>query len=79
MMRNVYKIEVWNNERCPKGAIRLYWDADEGFGQYDLFINYNADGDLELLGDSEYMDRGEDKTFIQSLFESLLEKLKVIG
>lgn len=79
-MVNVHNAEIYKNEACPNGCLRLFWEGDKGVGQYDLIIRSNEDDDeLKITGDSEYMDKGEDKVFLRSLFESLLDKIEIIG
>ncbi len=87
-MVEVYNVAVFKNEVCPNGAIRLYWQGDIGFGQYDLIIKTNDDSDddmendedyqLKIIGDSEYLD-DNNKEFLKKLFKSLLDSIEVIG
>lgn len=58
----------------------------QGVGQYDLIIRSHSeeefapiDYELKITGDSEYMDRGEKKELLKSLFASLLDKIEIIG
>lgn len=86
-MVEVYNVEVYKNEVCPNGAIRLFWQGDIGFGQYDLIIKTNDDNDdiendedyqLKIFGDSEYVDDNK-KEFLKKLLISLLDSVEVIG
>ena len=85
-MVNVTDVAVFVNELCPYGGIRIYWDGDKGFGQYDLIVRSYYDEEsppdnykLKITGDSEYMDTNEDKSFLKSLVESLVNHIEVIG
>jgi hypothetical protein len=84
-MSEVYNAEIYKNENCPNGCLRLFWDGDEGFGQYDLVIESHSeeqfpptDYELEITGDSEYVDDDNNKEFLKSLFYSLIEHIKII-
>lgn len=80
-MISVYKIEVRKNELSPEGEISLYWAGSDEFGQYNLIINNREDNDglsLEIEGYSEYMDQGDDKEFLKSLFDLILNTVKVV-
>lgn len=57
------------------GCMRLFWDADIGFGQYDVWLNENG----EWCGDSENLDSQEDKDFAKKLLELVVEKLIITG
>lgn len=85
-MARIYDVKVFRNEICEKGYIRLFWEGEKGFGHYDLIIDSNNDQEelpedymLRIRGDSEHMDRGEDKRFLESLFQSLIEQVEIIG
>ena len=57
------------------GCIRISWNSNIGFGQYDLYLNKEN----QLCGDSEYMDSKEDKDFIGKLLELVKEHLLIIN
>lgn len=79
-MAKVYRVEAWDSDKHPNGVIRLYWEGKEGFGQYDLVIESNPTdegGELKIVGDSECMDSNEDRKFLASLLDSLLEKVTI--
>lgn len=85
-MVNVYNVEVYKNELCPNGCIRLFWEGDKGWGQYDLVVRSHSDEEfapadykLEIIGDSEYMDDNDDKSFLKHLLESLVNQIDVVG
>ena len=51
----------------------LLWSGDVGFGEYTIFTDDNG----KLKGDSEFMDRGEKKTFLEQLFASIVEQVEI--
>lgn len=55
-------------------GITIEWSSTIGFGEYTL---YKESGDEKWYGDSECMDRGEDKEFIKELLRLFVEKLIV--
>ena len=70
MTKDLEVTEVWinRNENCPNGVIGINWCAPNcGFGQYTLEIG--ADG--KFHADSEHMDKGEDKKFLQLLLSKI--------
>jgi hypothetical protein len=69
----ISKIEIAVNKLCPKGCMRISWNSDIGFGQYDLILQ--EDGSIK--GDSEYMDINEDKAFISELMKLFVDKIKL--
>ena len=60
-----------NNNHC--GFI-IEWSSDIGFGEYTV---YREKHDDQWYGDSEYMDRDEDKDFIRELMKLFLDKLMI--
>ena len=56
-------VKVTNIDTC------ICWTGSDGFGQYIIWTDENGN----LKGDSEYMDKGDRKEFLKSLFESILE------
>lgn len=71
----IYPPYVDGENVIHNGCIRIYWSSNIGFGQYDLYLNKEN----QLCGDSEYMDRQEDKDFIGKLLELLKDKLLIIN
>lgn len=67
------EVRIFQNERCPHGAIKIIWSANIGFGEYVLLNN--EDG--SITGDSEMMDSNEDKKFISRLLQLLVEKIVI--
>ena len=53
----------------------LSWSGNIGFGEYTLY----TDGKGNWHGDSECMDRGEDKEFIRLLLDKFVERLVIDG
>lgn len=81
-MVTVDKVEVYKNEICPQGCIRLFWYGDIGFGQYDLVIESEVSPEgkfnLKVVGYSECLDKGDDKGFLEKLLASLVEQVEVV-
>ena len=50
----------------------IEWSSDIGFGEYTVYKNHNED---KWYGDSEHMDRDEDKDFIRELMKLFIDKL----
>lgn len=75
-MVNVYNVEVYKNELCPNGCIRLFWEGDMGIGYYDLVVK-TAYG-VKIEGYSECMDNNTDKEFLKSLLESMVGYVNVV-
>lgn len=50
----------------------LLWHGDKGLGEYTI---YQEDG--KIKGDSEFMDRGDKKTFLEQLFASIVEQIEI--
>ena len=69
----IVSVEAWRNEMCPRGAIRITWSGDIGFGQYDIVVG----DDGKLRGYSECMEGTEDKYFSRELFRLLHESIVV--
>ena len=53
--------------------IILVWSGNIGFGEYSLY----KEKDGQWRGDSECMDRGEDKEFIRLLLDKFVEGLEI--
>jgi len=66
-------VEIFLNERCPNGAIRLSWSGNMGFGQYDIIIN----DDKTISARTECMDSNDDKDFTKQLFKLLIDKINI--
>ena len=54
-------------------AIIIGWSSNIGFGEYTLY----TDSKGKWHGDSECMDKGEDKEFIKLLMEKFVEELVI--
>lgn len=65
-------LEVRNIITHSSGGIRIEWNSDLGFGQYDLQIR-----DGRLVADSECMDQGEDKEFLRKLLSIIADKAEI--
>lgn len=55
--------------------IYIKWYGSDGFGEYNIWTNEKG----QIKGDSEYMDKGEKKDFLRSLFNSILEQVEIVG
>lgn len=53
----------------------ICWTGSNGFGQYVIWTDENGN----LKGDSEYMDKGDRKEFLKSLFASIVEQIDIVG
>jgi hypothetical protein len=65
-------LEVRNIITHSSGGIRIEWNSDLGFGQYDLQVR-----DGRLVADSECMDQGEDKEFLRKLLSIIADKAEI--
>ncbi len=65
-------IDLYQNEKDGTKQIKISWSANIGFGEYTLQY---IDG--KWTGDSECMDRGEDKSFLTSLFTEFIKMITV--
>lgn len=74
MKLDVTGVSIFKNETFPLGGIIINWSGDPGFGQYTLLLK--EDGTFH--GESECMDRGEDKEFIRALFAKIADKMTVV-
>lgn len=54
-------------------AIIIGWSGNIGFGEYTLY----TDGKGRWHGDSEHMDKGDDKEFIRLLLDKFVERLVI--
>lgn len=68
------KVEVTDLIPIEHGLI-LSWQGNIGFGEYTIF----TDSEGHMLADSEHMDKDDDKEFLRSLFDSIVEQIKVVG
>lgn len=53
----------------------IEWYGSAGFGEYHIWTDENG----RIKGDSEYMDKGDKKDFLKSLFDSILEQIEIVG
>ena len=74
------EVEVFQNRAgvdCNKDyderVMILSWSGNIGFGEYTLY----TDREGKWHGDSETMDRGEDKEFIRLLLDKFVEGLEI--
>ena len=76
-MTNVYDVEVeayCNPAMGDREVIKFKWTGNIGWGEYTL---YTENG--QWYGDSECMDRGENKEFLKKLFDKIIEQIKIEG
>lgn len=55
-----------------KDGLRIYWDSNIGFGQYDIWVE-----DDKIYGESECMDSQNDKGFIRKLLELVVDQMTI--
>jgi hypothetical protein len=65
-------LEVRNIITHSAGGIRIEWNSDIGYGQYDLQVR-----DGKIVASSESMDSGEDKDFLRKLLSLIADKSEV--
>lgn len=52
----------------------ITWGSDIGFGHYTIYQSLDTG---KWYGDSEYMDKGEDKDFIRELMKIFIDELVI--
>ncbi len=68
-----------------KNGFAIRWDSDFGFGEYIIRVKAGrnefgfADGEVTFEGESECMDCQEDKRFLETLFNSLKDQIRIIS
>jgi hypothetical protein len=65
-------LDVRNIITHSSGGIRIEWNSDLGFGNYDLQVRGG-----KIVADSESMDSGEDKDFLRKLLSLIADKAEV--
>jgi len=65
-------LEVRNIITHSAGGIRIEWNSDIGYGQYDLQVR-----DGKIVASSESMDSGEDKDFLRKLLSLIADKSEI--
>ncbi len=68
-------IDAFESSVSGKGVVRFEWDANIGFGIYELY----EDDDNKWTADSECLDRGEDKNFLKLLLNKWVEQIEIKG
>lgn len=53
----------------------ISWSSDIGWGEYTVYKDKDSD---QWYGDSECMDRGDDKEFISELMRLFIEKMRCL-
>lgn len=71
-MKNKHNVKV-DGIRGFSNGFAIQWYGDIGFGEYTIYV----DSDGKLKGDSECMDRGKDKTFLEQLFQNIIEQIEI--
>lgn len=56
-----------------KNTIQIYWHGSMGYGEYNLIVDGN-----KIQGQSECMDKGDDKSFLKALLNDLADKVEVV-
>lgn len=72
-MKNKHNVKV-DGIRGFSNGFAIQWYGDIGFGEYTIYV----DGDGKLKGDSECMDRGKDKIFLEQLFYNIIEQIEIM-
>jgi len=54
----------------------LGWGCNLGFGEYAFYFEDRGKG-IEIIADSEHMDKGENKEFLKALMEKFVEKVEI--
>lgn len=70
MMRK-HDVEV-SDIYVAENIVSIAWQGNTGFGTYDLVFK-----DDKVYGYSEYMDKGDDKSFLKEVLNALAEKVEV--
>ena len=71
-MAKKYNVKADEVEGLPYGFV-IRWSGNIGFGEYT--VHQAANG--SWIGESECMDRGEDKSFLEHLFSSIVEQIEI--
>ena len=71
-MKHKHNVRVDGIQGFSNGFV-IQWSGGIGFGEYTIYV----DGDGKLKGDSECMDRGEDKEFLEQLFRNIIEQIEI--
>ena len=86
MRRHDYdSVEITDVIGFENGLIIRWASPEIGFGEYTINTKVKrnefgfADGDIEIEGDSEWMDCNEDKAFLKALLDKLLEKTNIVS
>ena len=86
MKRHNYdSVEITDVIGLENGLIIRWASPEIGFGEYTIHTKAKrnefgfAVDDIEIEGDSEYMDSNEDKAFLKALLDRLLEKMNIIS
>ena len=66
-------VDIYVNS-SGKCRIVFSWSANIGFGEYSLYYDAKA---KKWEGDSECIDRDDDKEFLKALLEKFAEKVEV--
>jgi hypothetical protein len=77
MSNKEINVEVYDVETFEEGdGIVLKWGGNIGWGEYTLYYNPNTD---KWMGDSEYMDKNDDKKFLRKLLDSFIDQVEIIS
>lgn len=71
---SVDEVKPFVNEKYTGFIIR--WSGNIGFGEYTL---YRSTMDDKWYGDSECMDKGDDKEFLALLLEDFINQMEISG
>ena len=85
MEDNYDSLEITDMVGIENGFVIRWASPEIGFGEYAIYAKANrndfgfAEDEVLIEGDSECMDANEDKTFLKTLFEKLLERIDIIS
>lgn len=65
----------FSNERHL--GILIEWISDIGWGEYAIYSKTLTTGEVIWEADSECMDRGEDKEFLEELLRLFIQKINI--
>ena len=70
-MKDVGAVNIETIKSLKNGdGFIIRWRGSHGVGEYLIYMK-----DGKIYGDSEYMDRGEDKNFLKALLNKLVEDI----
>ena len=68
----ITSVEPFETHIC--NGVEIKWDANIGWGTYTIYKYKDSD---IWHGDSECMDKGEDKDFLRELLNKFVDQIKI--